>query len=309
MKKFQEKLEEIAKIRMTNNERDLLRLNIIKFINNHSVEITKKSKYWFKSPYAFHVFKVTGVVFASFVILIVGGGSISAKANMALPGDNLWKLKVNTIEEVRGAFITSSKAKLIYNQARVAERIEELKTLAENGEITAEKTAEIEKVLDTHIAEIDKVAKELKEENPLEFQKATEEMTPLIEQHKNDLNDLKVISEKEISAGQKIEQNIIDVNKANELLKTTTTVDIKTQEVKIEDKAPIPILEKAPTLEKATSSLETSKAVDGIIAKIEKETVSIKAIGETVQVKSSSQNIIPVEEIPSATTTIKNSTQ
>ena len=55
--------------------------------------------------------------------------------------------------------------------------------------------------------------------------------------------------------------------------------------------------------------METSKAVDGIIAKIEKETVSIKAIGETVQVKSSSQNIIPVEEIPSATTTIKNSTQ
>ena len=298
MKKFQEKLEEISKIRMTNAERDLLRLNILKFIDNHSTKEIKKSTYKVKSPYAFHIFKITGIVFASFVILIAGGSGISVKANMALPGDILYKFKVNTVEEVRGAFITSSKAKLIYNQARVAKRIEEVKTLAETGELTAEKTAEIEKVLDTHIAEIDKVAKELKAEDPLEFQKATEEMAPLIEQHKNNLNDLKIISEKEISDVIKTEEDKIGMIAGTEPLITTpvNTTDVKPEIKEVTEK-------------QATSSKETSKAVDGIIAKIEKETVSIKAIGEAVQVKSSNENIIPIEEIPTTPTTVKNTTQ
>lgn len=289
MENIEKKLREITKIRMTNDERFLLRLNISKFMENHIPENTKAKTSINKSYYSMHIFKITGMVFASFVLLFIGGNSISNKAESSLPGDFLYSLKINTIEEVRGAFIKSPQEKLLYTQSRVAERIKEIKSLSQAGELTAEKTAEIEKALDTHMADITKVVKELKEEDPEEFKKATDIMAPIIEQHKNDLNSIKADNEKEINDNKDTEQPYQSKDEAV-LIPEKNTENKTTEDITDTKKSPII---SSVTEKQAISSMETSKVVDGIIAKIEKEAISIKSIDETqdIENKVKSDNI------------------
>lgn len=268
MENLEKQLQNVRKIRMTNDERDLMRLNINKFMDNHIPELSYAKKKVFRHSYSMHIFKVTGIVFASFVVLIAGGSGISYKADSALPGDTLYSLKINTIEEVRGAFIKSPQEKLLYNQARVAKRIEEIVILAEEGNLTTEKGIEVEKALDSHIANIEEAAKKLKDSNPEGFKNTTDSIAPLMEQHKNTLKEVnkkaETVTEKSLPEKKEavVDPMTKDIN--GKVLENTTD----------KDKVPATLAE--TTIEKKKE--ESKKAVDNIIAKIEKETDSIKAM-------------------------------
>lgn len=265
MEKIEKNLRKNNIVKMTTEESNHIFSNIIKFIENYNPVISEE-KYFTKekSPYFSNIFKISGMVFASFLIFFIGGG-ISYEASTALPGDLLYSLKINTIEEVRGAFIKSPEEKLIYNQSRVAKRIDEVLILAEKGDLTIEKSVEVEKALDSHIAEIEAVAKELKETNPESFKTTTENLTPKMEQHKNEL--------KEVS--DKVEVEIKDTEKNIE-------VEMKTQVATEAGQIPNPDLKKDTVQMEKTE--ESKKAVDNIIAKIEQETDSIKSISEDTNI-------------------------
>lgn len=270
MQKIEDNLRKNNDINMTEDESNLILQNILKFMDHYAPSILDEKFKNHKSPYLSQVFKIAGVVFASFFIFFVGGG-VSYQASTALPGDLLYSLKVNTIEEVRGAFIKSTEEKLLYNQSRVAKRIEEVKTLAEAGELNTKKGAEIEKALDSHIQEIENAAKELKENNPESFKATAETITPLMEKHKN---ELKEVNDKSIIKPTSLQANNKEIKKDHD---TKDSIQ-------------------EPELYNMDKKEESTKAVDSIIAKIEKETDSIKAITEAEDIQTKSDFIENTKE-------------
>lgn len=292
MKNIEDNLRKNNDIKMTEEEKNLVFQNILKFMDNYAPSVLDDKFRSHKSPYWAQVFKITGVVFASFVIFFAGGG-VSYEASTALPGDLLYSFKVNTIEEVRGAFIKSPEEKLLYNQSRVAKRIEEVKTLAESGKLTIAKGVEIEKALDSHITEIENAAKELKENDPETFKTTTETITPIMEQHKN---ELKEVSEKSSVKAVDTETDTKDTKKdlaTKDVVVIDQGVAVAKTEAKnlkndTESTKEKTLIESLAVLEKKKE--DSKKAVDSIIAKIEKETDSIKAItkDEPAKVKSDS---------------------
>lgn len=227
MKNIEDKLRKISKIRMTENERILMRSNILKFMENHIPEnYIEKSK---QHTHSFYIFRTSGIVFASFLLLFAG----SYKVTLAMPGDFLYSFKVNTIEEVRGAFIQSPQEKLLYSQSRVAKRIDEVITLVEAGDLTVEKSNKVEKALDSHIADIEQVAKELKIKNPENFKDTAEKIAPIMEQHKNELKEINekaniVIEQKNKEEIPIISQNDKAVSNIDPATSTDKTVDTVT---------------------------------------------------------------------------------
>jgi len=263
MNNLEEQLKKLKQISLSKEERSLLDRHIYNLVDN-KIQKTK-----FKSPYVNHIFKITSFAFASFFILLVSGSSVlSYQSKGALPGDRLYSFKINVREEVQGAFITSPKEKIIWQQNRVAKRIDEVKTLAKEGSLTVEKTTVVGKALDTHMAKIDKEIKALKTENLDAFNETKEALSPIIEKHQSELLEVAKVSD-------------IDLNKDSKTKIDTLNVvgNIKTEEIKIGTESKNII-----NTENTTQKEETKKAVESMITKVQKEVESIKNIGEVPEI-------------------------
>ncbi len=104
------------------------------------------------SPYFFHAQRYA--VFAFVAVFVVLGGSASALAQSALPGDVLYTVKVNINEEIRSMFAFNAESKAYFETQRAGERLEEAKTLAMKGELTSDTKAEIQKNLAKHVQKV-----------------------------------------------------------------------------------------------------------------------------------------------------------
>ena len=144
---------------MTEIERISMRRNLIAFM-----EIISPST---KIPSPFiNFWSPVLLTMASFVFIIFGGSTIAYHASNSLPGEELYNWKVNVNEKVAGIFIKSESEKILYERNLVAKRIDEVKKLADEGTLTAEKVAIAEKKIDTHIAKIDEESKALAATDP-----------------------------------------------------------------------------------------------------------------------------------------------
>lgn len=91
-----------------------------------------------------------------FVVFV--GGSVSAIADSALPGDPLYTFKINVNEEVKGAFLSSPEEKVAWQKNRVETRVAEIRTLADSKTLTKAKQEKAHQALTT---QVDKLSKEL----------------------------------------------------------------------------------------------------------------------------------------------------
>lgn len=91
------------------------------------------------------------IALSSFMFFIFIGGSVSAVADNALPGDPLYAFKLNVNEEIKGLFQKTPEQKVAYSAQRVENRVKEIKTLAESKTLTEAKRATVQKALDEHI--------------------------------------------------------------------------------------------------------------------------------------------------------------
>ena len=93
---------------------------------------------------------------SSFLFILFAGGSVSAIASSALPGDPLYSFKVNVNEQVKGFFLKTSEEKVAWQKGRIENRLNEIKTLAETKTLTKAKQATVQKALDDHVTDITK---------------------------------------------------------------------------------------------------------------------------------------------------------
>lgn len=129
-----EQLKNLKKISLTDLERSSMRLKLSRAMSDFpSVE-----KHSFIEHGMYHGLRLA---LSSFMFLILIGGGVSAVANNSLPGDPLYKFKLNVNEEVKGLLVSSTEDKVEWQQKRIETRLNEIKLLAQKQNLTKEKQA------------------------------------------------------------------------------------------------------------------------------------------------------------------------
>ncbi len=144
-------LEQLAKLKsitLTESESGLVRAHAAYLISNTRAPQT------IQSLFQRGVYHGLRIALSSFLFFIFVGGTVSAVADNALPGDPLYTFKLNVNEEVKGLFQKTPEEKVAYGAQRVENRVNEIKTLAESKTLTKAKQATVQKAIDSHIKDL-----------------------------------------------------------------------------------------------------------------------------------------------------------
>ncbi len=139
-----EKLYDIFKkgtsLKMTLEEKAAMRTRILAYMNKAT---TPSPYHGVISPYTprfsfrfMHVAKVMALVL---IVVLVGGETLAYASQDALPGDGfLYAVKVNVAEEITATFKVSHEEKIAWISERMDRRINEVKVLKEENNLTPE---------------------------------------------------------------------------------------------------------------------------------------------------------------------------
>lgn len=144
------KLSKIKSITLSDAERGAIRAHAMHLITTTPSPI--------ESPYT-RLFKKgvqhgLRIALSSFAFIIFIGGSVSAVADNALPGDPLYAFKLNVNEEVKGLFQKTPAEKVAWRQSQIENRVQEIQTLAASKTLTKAKQATVQKAIDSHLKEL-----------------------------------------------------------------------------------------------------------------------------------------------------------
>lgn len=106
------------------------------------------------------------IALSSFLFVVFIGGSISAMAANALPGDIFYDVKTGINASIKAALLRTPEEKVAFHKGQVEERINEIKTLAETKTLTSEKQKKAQKALDANVAELSKELTALSDKSP-----------------------------------------------------------------------------------------------------------------------------------------------
>lgn len=144
-----QKLNSLKEITLSESEKGLIRAHAHYLILN-----TPQAPQQVYSLFQRGVQHGLRIALSSFLFFIFVGGTVSAVADNALPGDPLYAFKLNVNEEVKGMFQSTPEEKVAWQKNRIENRVEEIKTLAESKSLTKAKQATVQKALDSHVAEL-----------------------------------------------------------------------------------------------------------------------------------------------------------
>lgn len=141
-----EQLKSLKSISLSESEKGVIR--------SHVAYIMQQTPQPVQSLFQRGVYHGLRIALSSFLFFIFIGGTVSAVADNALPGDPLYAFKLNVNEEVKGFFQKTPEEKVAYGAQRVENRVKEIKTLAESKTLTKAKQATVQKALNEHIKEL-----------------------------------------------------------------------------------------------------------------------------------------------------------
>ncbi|MBC7836817.1 hypothetical protein H7X87_03510 [Acetobacteraceae bacterium] len=149
--------QEALHIRMSTAEKAAMQARIF------SAPVSDAKK--MQSPYIFFFSYQRAVAFALVLVVLVGSTTTYA-AQGSVPGDVLYRVKVNVNEPVSGALAISNEAKISFHTSLAQERLKEAETLASEGKLDESATAQIEASFDTHVAKAQTLAADLEAQDP-----------------------------------------------------------------------------------------------------------------------------------------------
>jgi hypothetical protein len=177
---LQKGIEEIRKISMTATEKN----RIFESVINSPVPKPAKSPFQL-SPYMaiWHEYKISKVLVALSLILLVSGGGLVFASSSSLPGTKLYAIKVGIVEPIQSAFTFSTVSKAAYESTLINKRLEEAEKLVEKGELDKEKESELNALVSGHTKKLDDNLTELRK------QKNNKANDAIIKKFQKDLED------------------------------------------------------------------------------------------------------------------------
>lgn len=112
---------------------------------------------------------------------------VSSAATSALPGDILYPVKVNINEEMHGVLITSSEARVAWEQERAERRLDEAGQLAAAGKLDAKKQAQVSRLFSTQATKVFTHVREIKQTDPVLAMEMSDEIEQAFDTHEETL--------------------------------------------------------------------------------------------------------------------------
>lgn len=149
-----QKLNTFKKVELSDSERGVLKARLSQIVSaNVCIPASAVPSFFYRGVQHGLRISLSALFFVVFV-----GGSVSAIADSALPGDPLYTFKINVNEEVKGVFLNTPEEKVAFQKNRVETRVKEIKTLAESETLTTAKQAKAREALSS---QVEKLSKEL----------------------------------------------------------------------------------------------------------------------------------------------------
>lgn len=146
--KFEQLKNEARNIRMTAEEKDVMRARIKETMEYFPVRDASPAKS-VKSPFNFVMF-ARSVAFV-LVGFIAGGGGLAFASEQAIPGSILYPIKTEVLEEVVAAVQPTPEAKIAWEEERIQRRATELVLLQQKGELDEDRAKiATAKISDSH---------------------------------------------------------------------------------------------------------------------------------------------------------------
>jgi hypothetical protein len=123
--KFEQLKNKAKEISLTHKEKAVLRSNIESFMKYHPIQSTAPRDARVKSPFSPFMLFARSVAFV-LIGMLAGGSGLAYASERALPGDTLYPLKVEVVEEVVATLSLSDEAKLEWETKRIIRRIDEI---------------------------------------------------------------------------------------------------------------------------------------------------------------------------------------
>ncbi|MDB5188104.1 MAG: hypothetical protein JWO50_624 [Candidatus Kaiserbacteria bacterium] len=143
MNNFEEKLKTQTNIHtLSTEEKATMRAMVFKYATPAGRLVKSPLQWWAMPQFA--------IPAALVLLLTVVGSGTTYAAEMALPGDALYKVKINVVENIKVALAVGPKAKEQVHTQLAAERLDEARVLASEGRLDATTTAEIQSNFDEH---------------------------------------------------------------------------------------------------------------------------------------------------------------
>ncbi len=220
------------------------------------------------------------IALSSMLFVVFVGGSVSAVANNALPGDPLYAFKINVNEEVKGLLLTTPEQKVVWQKNRIENRVSEIKTLAASKSLTKAKQATVQKALDAHVSELARELDTLSDEMPNTALTVTASLEQSLKESKQTIKDSGSTTPKQDEA-------------TDTTISTMSTLSAE------------PTTQTEEVLDSAT--LDALQAVDDTLAKVSAEEVKIitkeiDKISTEVNEVPQSQNSVDTTPSPLPTT-------
>lgn len=158
MKRFSEQLHTKANtVKLQADERRELRARVVSYMEYHPLQ-TPAVRKSIKSPIQMAALSGYNMVQIPFSIVLKWSAAAAAfllvvvpvLAEQAVPGDNLYAVKVRFSEEVRSTLTLTSYGKVEWETERISRRIAEARLLANEGKLTNEAEAKIAAAVKEH---------------------------------------------------------------------------------------------------------------------------------------------------------------
>ena len=268
MNKIEKDLEKIKQIKLREDEKALIRANLVDRINGRPLLSPYKFDF---SPYVlisnWNRFSLMKVGSFAVLFMFIFGSSLTYASEQSLPGEALYSIKVNVKEEIEIKLANTPEKKANVEKAHIEKRLEEISTLKDEGNLTEENSAIV----------ID------------EFKERTQDLHESIDDLQ-DSGDSEVILE--------ITQNLIPtltqfVEESS--AQTDTTKEIKlTKEIETEENPEI-TNSSDDNLAMAISSI-ISVATEEVEKMIAQETEVIEEVKEDTEITTEAEDVTTAEE-------------
>ncbi len=160
--KFEQLKNKAEEIRMTESEKSLMRSHISETMKHFPIRETAKHAQSVKSPFRFAMFaRSIALVLVGFV---AGGGGLAFASEQALPGDILYSIKADVVEEVFGVFQATPEAKIAWEEKRISRRSAESVVLYQKGRLDEKEGSVILNKIEKSNREIEKQVVQLAKE-------------------------------------------------------------------------------------------------------------------------------------------------